>query len=345
MRRDVAPGATGAVISALAPGLALALTLALGACVPDYVVPGPYAAPDDAAVETPDALASPAGPTSETAPPQVEDASPRAGDAGSDGGDTPDEAGLPTSTLGCDLSGRWLVTDREVSTAIGAEEATHEWLYFEMSQTGTQLTVTKGLSCGMDTVGISAASGNVACEKVWPAMQTYDIENGRTGTSATTASGCSVSFARFYEVNGASVPYYQNPNNALPPASQEATSSSPGWQDWDNDGFPGYTLNVTGLTTGQLYISSRRWNEWSGTIDAGSNSFTLADNWEAESDLLGYNGSSLLTENSSATRDNDASLHFVTFARLTPTQATGDDTSVCTSIRSLAPTLAPEASN
>jgi hypothetical protein len=342
MRRDVAPGVTGAVIRAPAPGLALAVALALGGCFPDYVPPGPYGAPDDAEAVTPDALAL----TSETAPTPVEDASPRAGDAGSDDGDTPPvEGGLPTSTVGCDLSGRWLVTDREVSTALGAEEATHEWLYFEMSQTGTQLTVTKGLSCGMNTVGISAASGNVACEKVWPAMQTYDIENGRTATSAMTASGCSVSFARFYEVNGASVPYYQNPNNALPPASQEATASSPGWQDWDNDGLPGYTMNVTGLTTGQLYISSRRWNEWSGTIDAGSNTFTLADDWEADSDLLGYNGSSLLTENSSATRDNDASLHFVTFARLTPTQATGDDTSVCAAVRSLAPTLAPEASN
>jgi hypothetical protein len=337
----VAPGVTRAVISALG--------LAFGGCIPDYVVPGPYGAPDDdAAFDATDALASPAGSSFDAATAPIEDAAaPRAGEADTQDGSAqpPVEAGLPTSTVGCDLSGRWLVADREVSTALGAEEATHEWLYFEMSQTGAQLTVTKGVSCGTDTVGISAASGNVACAKVWPAMQTYDVENGRTGTSAITPSGCSVSFARFYEVIGASVPYYQNPSNALPPLSQEATSSGPGWQDWDNDGHPGYTMNVTGLTTGQLYISSRRWNEWSGTIDAGSNTFTLADDWEADSDLLGYNGSSLLTENSSATRDNDATLHFVTFARLMPTQATGDDMSACAAVRSLAPTLAPEASN
>jgi len=339
MRREAAPAGKGVVTGALA--------LALGGCIPDYVAPGPYGAPDDAAVDTNDPLAPPAGTLSSATTPPVEDAALGAGDAGTEGGgaESPVEGGLPTSTVGCDLSGRWLVVDREVSTAIGAQEAAHEWLYFEMSQTGTQLTVTKGLSCGMDVVGISAASANVACEKVWPAMQTHDVETGRTGTSAMTATGCSVSFAKFYEVIGASVAYYQNPNNALPPASQEATSSAPGWQDWDDDGLPGYTMNVTGLATGQLYLASRRWNQWSGTIDAGSNSFTLADDWDSDPDLLGYNGSSLLTQTASATKDNDASLHFVTFARLTPAQATGDDTSVCSAIRSLATTLASEASN
>ena len=29
--------------------------------------------------------------------------------------------------------------------------------------------------------------------------------------------------------------------------SQQAGGSAPGWEDWDQDGQPGYTMNITGL--------------------------------------------------------------------------------------------------
>jgi hypothetical protein len=189
-------------------------------------------------------------------------------------------------------------------------------------------------------------SANVDYHKTWPAMQTYDLQTGRTATSETSSSGCSVAFEKYYEVIGASVPYYQqNLSAALPTASQEATATSPGWQDWDDDGDPGITMNVTGLTTGQIYVSIRKYTQWSGSIAAGADTFTLADDWDSDTDLLGYSGSSLLTSTASASKDNDASLHFATFVRLSSSQATGDDTTICTSIRSLAPMLAPEATD
>jgi hypothetical protein len=319
-----------------------AVGLALAGCVPDSVAPGVYGVSGDAAAPDP---STPDSPDGEAPPTSISDAMEPAADTGNlgDAMATPLEGGLPTSTVGCDLSGRWLVAVHEVATALGAQEASHEWLYFEMTQAGTALTVTKGLSCGTNIVGISAASANVECHKTWPAMLMKDAETGRTGTSQPTASGCAVSFAKFTMVVGATVPYYQDQSNALPSPSTQASSGTPGWEDWDNDGNPGYTMNVTGLATGQLYIATRRWNQWSGTVAAGSNTFTIPDNWNSESDLLGYNGSSLLTETSAGTKDNDASLHFVTFARLAPTQATGDDATICSSVRTLAPMLAPEA--
>jgi hypothetical protein len=129
----------------------------------------------------------------------------------------------------------------------------------------------------------------------------------------------------------------------MPMPSDEATSTTPGWEDWDNDGNPGITMNVTGLATGQIYIAIREWNLWSGTIATDASTFKVADSWDSEQDLLGYTGSSLLTETASGTRDNDNSLHFVQFARLGATQATGDDPTICASIRTLAPTLTPDA--
>jgi hypothetical protein len=104
-------------------------------------------------------------------------------------------------------------------------------------------------------------------------------------------------------------------------------------------------MNVTGLAVGQLYMVTRKWNAWSGAIAASASTFKLADTWDSEQSLLGYNGPSLLTAASSNTRDNDASLHFVEFARLDASQATGDDATTCAAIRKLAPTLTPNASN
>jgi hypothetical protein len=127
----------------------------------------------------------------------------------------------------------------------------------------------------------------------------------------------------------------------MPTASQQATSTTPGWEDWDNDGHPGFTTNVTGLATGQIYLATRRWTLWSGTIAAGASTFKLADDWNAETDTLGYSGSSLLTSPSS--KDNNTSLHFVEFAHLAATQATGDDATTCAAIRMLAPSLTPSA--
>jgi hypothetical protein len=311
------------------------LAMLLGGCFADVVQPGPYGVAEDDA----SAAASPA--TAE--PVTIELPSADAGRAR-----TVADASLPSgdsaaATSPCDLSGRWIATDHQVATGLGAEEAAHVWYYLEMSQTGSTGTVTTGLDCGENVRGITAVAADVDYPKTWPALLANVKEDGRTFTSTTTASGCVVSFEKFYQVLGATVSFYSDPSQTLPTASQEATSTTPGWEDWDNDGNPGFTLNVTGLATGQIYMATRRWTTWSGTIAAGASTFQLADDWDTEDDVFGINGSSLLSAATDSTRDNDASLHFVQFARLTATQATGDDASICTAIRSLAPSMTPSA--
>lgn len=283
--------------------------LLLSACAPDYVAPSDYGLPAPSA--------APAG----------------------------DPTIVADATIGCDLSGRWLAVTREVSTGSGAQTAAHEWLYLELAQTGTSITVTKGLSCGHDLVGVSAVSVSGDDAGVWPAMLANCSQTGRGGTSQPTDSQCAVSFDRFYEVIGATVPHYLDPSHRLPAVAEAASAASPGWEDWDDDGDPGYTLNMSGLVTGKLYLASRRWTEWSGAIPEGSRKFTLASDWDSELSVLGYDGSALLSEAASGTKDNDPALHFVTFARLAPSQAVGDDAVVCSEVRSLAPMLAPEATN
>jgi hypothetical protein len=321
--------------AALLPGWFVA-----GACSPDLVAPGYYGAPEDAAVETPlrPPLASEAAPADTSPSAMNGDAQPPVREAA-----VPPEA---TTTV-CDLTGRWLATEREVANGLGAQEATHIWYYLEISQSGSQARITKGLNCGGNIRPISAVGANSDYPKLWPALLTHDTQTGRTATSTTMSSGggCSVSFDKRYMVMGATVPFYEDPNQMLPTSSQQATASSPGWEDWDQDGNPGYTVNVTGFVTGQVYLATRGWSVWSGTISAGASAFKLADKWNSEQSLLGYNGSSLLTAATSATPDNNSSLHFVQLARLDASQATGDDATACAAVRSLAGTLTPDASN
>jgi hypothetical protein len=321
-------------------GLVLSLGWSMatvGGCTPDFVAPAMYGAPEDAGEEAPSA-SSPLGVVSEAASPDVFQVAPIA-----DG-----ESDVPapeTSATPCDLSGRWLATERQVTAALGTEEATHTFYYLEISQTGSQATVTRGLDCGGNGRPISAIGANTDYPKVWPALLTHDTQTGRTATSAPTSSGCSISFEQRYLVMGATVPYYDDPSHALPMTSQQADGGSPGWEDWDQDGEPGYTVNVTGFITGQVYLASRTGSAWSGTISAGATTFKLADKWTTQQSLLGYSGSSLLTSATSAEPDSDASLHFVQFARLDASQATGGDADACAAVRNLAGTLTPDASN
>jgi hypothetical protein len=314
----------------VAAGLAGLPALAAG-CVPDSVAPGYYVAPDAeseasmvSSVTTDDA--------STDAPATVTTAS----DAGAP---PPPDASGP-----CDLTGRWLVTSREVATAIGAVEAAHTWRYYEIAQTGAALKVTKGLNCGANVRGVSAVAANVDYPKSWPGMQEYGTDTGRTGTSAKTASGCEVSFAKVYQVIGATNPYYDDPSTTMPTVSQQASMGNPGWEDWDNDGNPGITMNVTGLATGQLYLATRAYTQWTGTVALSAATFDLNDDWDTEQDVLGYNGSELLTMATSGVRDTTA-MQFTEFARLGSAQATGDDDAICAAVRTLAPTLTPDASN
>jgi len=325
----------------------LAAAAALAGCE-DTVAPGYYGS-DDSGAEggaepgTPSGVS--AGDMSSTEPGSSGLPAGATSGSSSDGGSASGAPPVGRPTGPCDLTGRWLVVFRMVTDALGTTSAAHEWFYYELTQSGTQVTVSKGLHCGKNFVGLSAISGNADFHKVWPAMMTKSSDTRRMGTSGAASDGCQVSFEKRYEVIAASVPYYLDPSSALPSDSQQASGSTPGWEDWDQDGEPGYTLTVSGLAMGQLYMADRTWTQLSGTIAPSTSSFDLPLDWGDEQDVLGLNGPSILTETATATKDSDASQHFATFVRLTDSQATGDDDSVCSAIRSLAPNLAPKASN
>jgi hypothetical protein len=313
----------------------------------DSVAAG-YYGPDDAAVADvvafePAASSSPA----DAAPaPGGESDNHANGPASEHDGSAPGDASKPGKPASpCDLTGRWLVTLRTVTDALGTSQAAHEWYFYDITQTGPQVTVSKGLACGKEVRALTAASGNSDFPKTWPAMMAKLVVTGRKGTSSPASGGCQVSLATTYEVIGATESYYVDPSNALPGASDQASGTTPGWEDWDNDGQPGYTMTITGIASGQIYMVDRTRYALSGNVAASASTFDLAVDWTSEQDVLGVNGPPILSMTASAVKDSNAAMHFATFARLGDSQATGSDSAICSAIRMLAPTMAPTASN
>lgn len=250
------------------------------------------------------------------------------------------EAGIPTSAM-CDMNGRWLVAQRVLAQALGQTQASHNWFYYEIQQNGDQVLVTKGLNCGYEVKAVTPLGANVDSHLAWPALLVHNSDAGRKGTMTVSGSGCQLAIEKRYTVRGATISYYSDPSTTMPGPTQQAMGTTPGWEDWDMDGNPGISLVVSGAATGTLYCAQRDWNQWTGSVAANSTKFSIPVTWDSGQDPLGYSGSQLVTQ--AATPSTDATQHYVWFAKLDATQATGDDTAICAAIRSLVPTLTPAA--
>ena len=241
----------------------------------------------------------------------------------------------------CDMSGRWLVTQHLVSDALGSLQYGHYFYYYEIDQEAAVLTVTKGLLCGYDSIGSGDFAATADFRAAWASTVSKVNLAGQTGTSTPQAAGCKVDFQKWYTVRGATVAYYKDPAKPLPSVFEQATDSSPGWEDWDGDGNPGITGVVSGIVSGKIFVAPRMWTAMSGTVRDVSATFTLPTQWNQEPNVMSFDGTPLL--GSEAARAADAKLHFAQFARLSKDQATGDDAAICTSVVALAAKLCPEA--
>jgi hypothetical protein len=305
-----------------------------GACAPDVVEPDGFtrdgSTPPGAPV-APERPATADGPapdaaTLDRAPAEMASGGPGPGDAG------------------CDLTGRWLVSQRVLAVAIGQQQAAHTWLYYEIRQQGADVVVQKGLHCGFDVVKKTSLAASVDSSAAWPALLQRNSSAGRRGRFVREGDRCRLQFAREYVVRGATLPHYADPAQKLPGRTEQAQAAQPGWEDWDGDGQPGISLKVSSpLASGTLYTCQRDWTEYDGLVDPGAGKVKLAVKYGGEQVPLGRSPGAAQAIESSSTPSSDASAHFVYLHRLDDGQATGDDAAICAAIRSLRATLVPEA--
>lgn len=162
------------------------------------------------------------------------------------------------ASAGCDLEGRRLVVQRDGINVPSprVDQAIQSWLYYEVQQDGSALTVIRGLDCGYRVMPLPpppaptlAATGDASA--AWPGILANDTHTGRTGSFVAEGSGCRIHFDDEYSVRGATASYFEDPSRPLPaPGSPAATAGLPGWEDWDADGNPGITVKVDSVLVG-----------------------------------------------------------------------------------------------
>jgi hypothetical protein len=251
-------------------------------------------------------------------------------------------AAMPEPSDGaCDLTGRWLATVHTATDALGQIQTIHTYVYYEIERQGDGYAITKGLQCGGDGVAEGLFAVNADFSRSWAGTRSRVSYAGRPVSSTQTASGCDVRFGKWYVVQGATYPHYTDPNIPMPTLEQPASGGMPGWEDWDEDGQPGITGYISGIVTGKVFVAPRVWTELGGVVASTADLMKLPVKWDQQYNMLSYDGTELLT--SEAVRAADPSLHFAELARLTDSQAVGDDAAICAAVIDLAKTLTPTA--
>jgi hypothetical protein len=250
----------------------------------------------------------------------------------------------------CDLNGRWLLSQRNLlALPLGECQAVHTWYYYEMRHDGDKVTVTKGLHCGYQAVKKSGQSANVSNPAMWPAELANMSSTGRTGTFVKEADKCRVKFPIEYVIRGASVAYYQDTSHPLPAMGSPAAGpmgNPPGWEDWDNDTNPGFSLVINSpLAKGTLYLCTRDSNTIDGVGPLSSALFKVPMVFTTSQSTLGISaGSSSLITNGGSPY-NDVNAHFIYFMKLQDNQAVGTDTQICEAVRTLKDSLPGDAND
>jgi hypothetical protein len=333
------------------------LCLSLVACVDEVVVEDKYAGVTGAVALADGGVAHGAAPKSpatstgstvsgtpkgSTTTSSAEAASTIAPAPGTTSSTAPAVASTGAPALGCDLTGRWLITDRSVVSGLGIRQASLTWWYYEIAQNGDAFEVKRGFFCGGKVTPIDPLGEEGDFSQTWNQFVKDVRPTGRKGTSKASAKGCSVSFERYWELYGLSPYYAQNPTAELPTTAQKATDTTPGWLDSDRDGKPGFATKMSGLVSGTVHVVQRKGSEWAGDIAANASKFQLHSPWTSKSVPLAIDGSDLLA--SESTRDPEEAGHYGAFAKLADGQAAStDDLTVCAEVRKLALTLTPDA--
>ena len=301
-----------------------ALVTALGACSPDHVEMGAPQA--DAGADTAVAIADASLLDTATGPLTV-------------GPPT----GKPPRDPGCDLNGRWLVAQRELASALGQEQAAHNWFYFEVRHEDADVVLTKGLHCGYEVVKKTALSASVNSSAAWPAFLTRNSSTGRRGTFVKEGAGCHLTLEREYTVRGATISHYSNPATKLPGKTERAEGATPGWEDWDGDGNPGISLVVTSaLASGTLYTCQRDWTIYDGATQLPP-TLKVAITYGGEQVPLGRSAGAPQVIEVASAPSSDPAQHYAWWHRLPAGAATGSDAEICAAVRAMKNQLVPEA--
>ena len=217
------------------------------------------------------------------------------GAPGSDAAMAVNDAGtLPNGPASCDLSGIWIARMNGETSALGAQYP-NTWYYFEFAQRETELEVTRHMDCGIEVRGTATVQLTPETQR---ALLTRNVQTGRKGTVRLENGSCAFELERFWSVRGvAESRYLPMPRNRvatlatvqgenpLPSRDQAAMT-----EDWDGDGQPGISWQISGIVSGSRGSAQRDWTRYftapgytlPATSDFGSANHVIRAEFEAE---------------------------------------------------------------
>lgn len=213
---------------------------------------------------------------------------------GSDGVDGASQDGPtgPDADVGddpCDMTGRWIAEQHVDSTALGANQHTTTWYFYEFTQTGDAFTATRSMNCGLVVDGTTTVTLGDDTLEALARMEVAGPGRSGTFTLSNDQQSCAFVIDRMYNLRGANKAMYVtnvwdvgDPDRPLSDFPAMPTAP-PGMEDWDNDGMHGITLR-TGI--GNRYVAQRDWNEHSGRVPTFASSFggdgVIAVEWDSQ---------------------------------------------------------------
>ena len=149
--------------------------------------------------------------------------------------------GGTAATPACDLNGRWLIALRVLADALGQTQASHNLVSrTEMRQDGEDVTVTRGLQCGLEVVHVSALGADVDAQKRLAVAARSRQRHGPQGNNAGDGERMPARHREAVHRPAARrFPSTLIRTRRCRRASQQASGCTPGWEDWDGDGHRG----------------------------------------------------------------------------------------------------------
>jgi hypothetical protein len=266
----------------------------------------------------------------------------------------------PTASTACNLTGKWISTQRLLNVAnyddttqsYQLTQRVHSWAYWEFGQNGTLATVKRGLQCGakievIPLVPIAVDTPLGGSPKILQSVTSHNSMQGRTAVySAKTGSNeCQLTVAKAAMVEGATYAYFKDFSHPLTEAKTPAEGTTPGWEDWDEDGSPGVTYQVSGIATGNLYTARRELTEYRGATSKQAKKFKLDVVFQYQHLVISTNPTKVgwpTFKPSTNQEDN-----YVWFTRVDTSSSwnlpeNSDDQAVCAKVRQVKGSLLPE---
>jgi hypothetical protein len=264
------------------------------------------------------------------------------------------------ASAGCDLTGKWISTQRlwnvanydDVTQSYQLAQRVQSWAYWEFAQNGTLATVKRGLQCGAEIdviplVPIAVDTALVGDQKIFKGVTRHNTMQGRTAVYSAKAGSdeCQLMIEKAAMVEGATFSYFKDFAHPLTQAKTAAQGTTPGWEDWDEDGSPGVTYQVSGIATGNLYAARRELVEYRGITAKQAKKFKLDVIFQYQHLVISTNPTKIGWPVFKPSTDQEE--NWVWFVRVDNSASwnlpeNSNDQTVCAMVRQLKGTLIPE---